>query len=109
MYPDAYDRTQRYSVPPEPEILSFPARLREEPESDEGSSPDEGVPTKNVRSPRQRAPHENWSGIRPERLLRWATARVTWEMASWFAGISVNVSIDSSQGLLLEVHFSPWY
>ena len=26
MYPDAYDRTQRYSVPPEPEILSFLAR-----------------------------------------------------------------------------------
>ena len=46
MYPDAYDRTQRYSVPPEPEILSFLARLREEPESDEGSSPDEGVPSK---------------------------------------------------------------
>ena len=46
MYPDAYDRTQRYCVPPEPEILSFLARLREEPESDEGSSPDEGVPSK---------------------------------------------------------------
>ena len=44
MYPDAYDRTRRYSVPPEPEILSFLAKLREEPESDDGSSPDEGVP-----------------------------------------------------------------
>ena len=34
------------SVPPEPEVLSFQAGLREEPESDDGSSPDEGVPSK---------------------------------------------------------------
>ena len=36
MYLDAYDRSQRHCVPPEPETLSFLARLREEPESGEG-------------------------------------------------------------------------
>ena len=46
LYPAAHDRNQPRGVPPGHEILSFLARLREEPESDEGSSPDEGVPTK---------------------------------------------------------------
>ena len=44
--PAAHDRNQPCGVPPGHEILSFLARLREEPESDEGSSPDEGVPEK---------------------------------------------------------------
>ena len=38
--------TNLMCAPPGHEILSFLARLREEPESDEGSSPDEGVPMK---------------------------------------------------------------
>ena len=42
-FPGAYDRSQDRGVPPDPGILSFMARLREEPESEEGSSPDEGV------------------------------------------------------------------
>ena len=46
LYPAAHDRNQPCGVPPGHEILSFLARLREEPESDEGSSPDEGVPVK---------------------------------------------------------------
>ena len=46
MYPAAHDRNQPCGAPPGHEILSFLARLREEPESDEGSSPDEGVPEK---------------------------------------------------------------
>ena len=46
LYPAAHDRNQPRGVPPGHEILSFLARLREEPESDEGSSPDEGVPMK---------------------------------------------------------------
>ena len=46
LYPAAHDRNQPCGVPPGHEILSFLARLREEPESDEGSSPDEGVPDK---------------------------------------------------------------
>ena len=46
LYPNAHDRIQPRSSPPGPEILTFLARLREEPESDEGSSPDESVPTK---------------------------------------------------------------
>ena len=46
LYPSAHDRNQSCGMPPGPEILSFLARLREEPESDEGSSPDEGVPDK---------------------------------------------------------------
>ena len=46
LHPAAHDRNQPRGAPPGPEILSFLARLREEPESDEGSSPDEGVPGK---------------------------------------------------------------
>ena len=46
LYPAAHDRNQPCGAPPGHEILSFLARLREEPESEEGSSPDEGVPEK---------------------------------------------------------------
>ena len=46
LYPGAHYRNQPRGAPPGPEILSFLAKLREEPESDEGSSPDEGVPSK---------------------------------------------------------------
>ena len=45
LYLGAHDRNQPRGAPPGPEILSFLAKLREEPESD-GSSPDEGVPGK---------------------------------------------------------------
>ena len=48
LYPAAHDRNQPCGAPPGHEILSFLARLREEPESDEGSSPDEGVPEKHA-------------------------------------------------------------
>ena len=48
MYPTAHDRNQPCGAPPGHEILSFLARLREEPESEEGSSPDEGVPEKHA-------------------------------------------------------------
>ena len=43
-HPTAYDRSDCHGAPPEPGGLSFMARLREEPDSDDGSSPDEGVP-----------------------------------------------------------------
>ena len=46
LFPTAHDRNQPCDIPPGHEILSILARLREEPESDEGSSPDEGVPGK---------------------------------------------------------------
>ena len=48
LYPTAHDRNQPCGAPPGHEILSFLARLREEPESEEGSSPDEGVPEKHA-------------------------------------------------------------
>ena len=43
-YPNAYDRTAHGENPPEPRVLSFMAKLREEPDSDDGSSPDEDAP-----------------------------------------------------------------
>ena len=46
-FPDAFDRYRDDGVPPDSRILSFMARLREEPESEEGSSQDEGAPPKN--------------------------------------------------------------
>ena len=48
LFPAAHDRNRPSGPPPGHEILSFLARLREEPESDEGSSPDEGVPEKHA-------------------------------------------------------------
>ena len=42
----AYDRSSGGGLHPEPEVLSFMARLREDPDSDDGSGPDEGVPGK---------------------------------------------------------------
>ena len=45
-YPGAYDRNDFNVTPPALAVLNFMARLREEPESDDGSSPDEGAPTK---------------------------------------------------------------
>ena len=47
-YPNAYDRTAHGENPPEPRVLSFMAKLREEPDSDDGSSPDEDAPGKSA-------------------------------------------------------------
>ena len=47
-HPDAYHRATGGGAPPEPGVLSFMARLREEPASDDGSSLDEGVPSKST-------------------------------------------------------------
>ena len=45
-YPSAHDREGSHGPPPEANVLNCVARLREEPESDDGSSADEGVPSK---------------------------------------------------------------
>ena len=45
-FPDAYDRSVGGKGPPEPRVLAFMAKLREEPESDEGSTPDDDAPGK---------------------------------------------------------------
>ena len=42
-YPQAYDRTTKAGSPADSRVLNYMSRLREEPDSDEGSSPDEGV------------------------------------------------------------------
>ena len=59
LYPAAHDRNLPCGAPPGHEILSFFARLREEPESEEGSSPDEGVPEK----------HTGYRGIGPPMMV----------------------------------------
>ena len=43
-YPQAYDRTAKAGNPADSRVLNYVSRLREEPDSEEGSSPDEGVP-----------------------------------------------------------------
>ena len=45
-YPQAYDRTTKAGPPADSRVLNYMSRLREEPDSEEGSSPDEGVPGK---------------------------------------------------------------
>ena len=45
-FPDAYDRTTGGLKPPEPRVLTFMEKLREEPDSDEGSTPDDDAPGK---------------------------------------------------------------
>ena len=47
-FPTAHDRTNQLGPPPDARILDYVARLREEPESDDGSGPDEGVPDKHA-------------------------------------------------------------
>ena len=44
LFPDAYDRENTAGEPPTSEVLNYLALLRQEPESDPGSSADEGVP-----------------------------------------------------------------
>ena len=43
-YPQAYDRTAKAGNPADSRVLNYVSRFREEPDSEEGSSPDEGVP-----------------------------------------------------------------
>ena len=45
-YPQAYDRTIKAGSPADSRVLNYMSRLREEPDSEEGSSADEGVPEK---------------------------------------------------------------
>ena len=45
-FPDACGRTAGGERPPEPRVLTFMAKLHEEPDSDEGSTPDEDAPGK---------------------------------------------------------------
>ena len=45
-YPDPYDRAASTSARPSPRVLKYLARLREEPESEDDTSPDEGAPSK---------------------------------------------------------------
>ena len=48
-YPIACNRADGQGPPPDSRILDNVAKLREEPDSDDGSSPDEGVPDKHAR------------------------------------------------------------
>ena len=45
-FPDAFDREAPVSEPPSSRVLNYLARLREEPESEADTSPDEGAPPK---------------------------------------------------------------
>ena len=45
-YPQAFDRTTKAGIPADSRVLNYMSRLREEPDSEEGSSTDEGVPEK---------------------------------------------------------------
>ena len=58
-----------HGAPPEPGVLIFIAKMREEPESDEGSSPDEGVPGKTSGHRGRGRTHEGRSGVHAKRLL----------------------------------------
>ena len=45
-FPGAFDREASASEPPSSRVLNYLARLREEPESEDDTSPDEGAPPK---------------------------------------------------------------
>ena len=104
MYPTAHDRNQPCGVPPGHEILSFLARLREEPESDEGSSPDEGVPEKFA----GHRTYEGWRRLRTTRILRRSVSSISGEVAAWFSCLSIFYGLDFGTGMFLALHDALW-
>ena len=52
MYPAAFDRDDADALPPTSQVLNSSSKLREEPESEGDTSPDEGVPER----------HSGWRG-----------------------------------------------
>ena len=69
LYPAAHDRNQPRGVPPGPDILSFLARLREEPESDEGFQSGRGRSLQAFWPSRQRSTYESGRWLRTARVL----------------------------------------
>ena len=108
LYPAAHDRNQPCGAPPGHEILSFLARLREEPESEEGSSPDEGVPEK----------HTGYRGNGPPMMV--AVGYVQREFCDsqslaspgrWspgFSSLSIIYGLVVGTGMLLALHDTLW-
>ena len=87
-YPAAHDRNLPCGAPPGHEVRSFLARLREEPESEEGSSPDEGVPEKHSRLSRYWSSDDGWRRVRTARILRRSIPCFAGEMVSRFSSLS---------------------
>ena len=61
--PQACDREVQVQPPPTSEILNFWARLREEPESDDGSTADDGGTRLRRRVQRRRTPAASRGGL----------------------------------------------
>ena len=76
-YPQAYDRTTKAGSPADSSVLNYMSRLREEPDSEKGSSPDEGVPEKG-------AGHRG-AGV------RWSIVSVTRALAPWFSSLPLHL------------------
>ena len=68
--PTAHDREGATQQPPTAHVLDFLAKLRSEPEDDEGSSPDEGVPPKRAEW-RGKAADDDRIWLRHTRNVRW--------------------------------------
>ena len=79
-FPHAHDRDALSLVPPHASELNFFARLRDEPESEEDTSPDKGVPPRGSGWCGCGSPMLVGSGY-TSREMRWSVARISWKVA----------------------------
>ena len=107
MYPVAHDRNRPCGDPPGHEILSFLARLREEPESDEGSSPDEGVPGKYAGHRGNGPPMKVGVGYVQREFCDGQSLASPGRWPPGFSCVSVVYGLVFGTGMFLALHDSP--
>ena len=109
LYPAAHDRNLPCGAPPGHEVLSFLARLREEPESEEGSSPDEGVPEKHDGYRGIGPSDDGWRRLRTARILRRSISCFAREVVTRFSSLSIFYCLVLGTGMLLALHDTLWH
>ena len=108
-YPQAYDRTTKAGNPADSRVLNYMSRLREEPDSEEGSSPDEGVPEKGFRTSRNWSSYDGWSRLHTTRAVRWSIVSVARTLATWFSCLPYIPTMVTDRRVLFTIRGSLWY
>ena len=108
-FPDAYDRAADETVHPSPEILSFMSRLRKEPDSDDGSSPDEGVPHKFAGHRGHGKPSANWSRIHTAGDVRRPVIGISRSLGTCVPRLPEFSSLEAYRRLLHSFRRVLWY
>ena len=94
-FPTAHDRDQERQPPPTASVLDFLAKLRNEPEEDEGSSADEGVPPKE-RAGEGRSADDDRIWLCHKRTVRRPVVGIAWTLADPRQSISGEPSVEES-------------